>query len=123
MCDDGVGLFMCDSGLADCGVRMNTIDTGIAQQDKEIILAIIQGVFSESKVYLFGSRAEGKHDVGSDIDIAVDIGAPIDSQKIYLIKEKLEETNIPQRVDVVDLYSASDLLKEQVMTKGILWKD
>jgi len=102
---------------------MNEAATGILQQDKETIISIIHAVLPKCKIYLFGSRAQGKQDVGSDIDIAVDTGAFIDREKIYLIKERLEETIIPQRVDVVDLHSASDVLKEQVMTKGIVWKD
>ena len=101
---------------------MNVVNTGIPQEDKEKILSIIHSIIPKCKVYLFGSRAQGQHDVGSDLDIAIDTGAPIDHRKIYLIKEQLEETNIPQKVDVVDLFSASEIFKQEVSEKGILWK-
>lgn len=90
---------------------------------KKQIIKIIRSILPDCKIYLFGSRARQEHDVGSDIDIALDANKPIEQKKLYLIEEKIEETNIPQTVDVVDLYSASELLKKEVANEGILWEN
>ena len=90
---------------------------------KEKLLSIIVEVLPECKVYLFGSRARRDYDTGADIDLALDMGKEIAREKIYLIKEKMEETTIPLTVDIVDLYSASEQLQKDVKKEGILWKN
>jgi predicted nucleotidyltransferase len=54
------------------------------------------------KVYIFGSRATGKHHPFSDIDIllAGDFNDQIDAS-ISLIKEQFEESSFPIKVDLV----------------------
>jgi len=89
---------------------------------KKQIIEIIRALLPKCKIYLFGSRARKEHEMGSDIDIALNDNKPIDQKIIYLIKEKIEETNIPQKVDIVDIYSASDVFKQEVANEGILWE-
>jgi len=68
------------------------------------------------KVYLFGSRAKGDYDEYSDIDIAVE--GDIDIASLRFI---LEESNLPQKVDVVDMKYISDKFKEEILKHGIRW--
>ena len=68
------------------------------------------------KVYLFGSRAKGDYDEYSDIDIAVE--GDIDMASLRFI---LEESNLPQKVDVVDMKYISDKFKEEILKHGIRW--
>lgn len=89
---------------------------------KQILLDIIYKKLPECKVYLFGSRARDEHQSGSDIDLALDNAKPIDLSIIFSLGEEIEDTTIPLTVDLVDLYSASDLFKKQVKKEGILWK-
>jgi uncharacterized protein len=89
---------------------------------RNILLDIILKYLPQCKVYLFGSRARGTNKPGADIDLALDCSAPIDFRIILKIYNDIEATNIPLSVDLVDLYSASDLLKSEVKKEGILWK-
>lgn len=75
------------------------------------------------KVYLFGSWARGEEHISSDIDIAVESidGVPLDI--LALLREALEESAVPYRVDVVDLAEAEKILASKVRKEGILWKD
>jgi len=101
---------------------MKKLENSGIEQYKEKLLAIIQEVLPECKVYLFGSRARQDYDTGADIDLALDMGKEIERKKIFLIKEKIEKTTIPLTVDIVDLHSASEQLQKDVMNEGILWK-
>jgi len=73
----------------------------------------------EVEVYLFGSRARGDNTPFSDVDIAVHSESDI-GEKLTLLRELLEESNFPFKVDIVDLKSAP-YLKEIVAKEGIRW--
>ncbi len=71
------------------------------------------------KIYLFGSRARGDNSEFSDVDLAILSSEEI-SDKITILKELLEESNLPFKVDLIDLKKAS-YLKEIVKKEGIRW--
>ena len=71
------------------------------------------------KVYLFGSRAEGKHTPYSDIDLAFESKEDI-GKKLSQLKYILEESNLPYKVDIVDLKNAP-YLKETIKKRGKRW--
>lgn len=89
---------------------------------KKTLLELIYRRLPFCKVYLFGSRARGTHQPGADIDLALDCGAPIDISSILRLHADIEETTIPLTVDLVDFFSASDRLKDEVKREGILWE-
>lgn len=57
-----------------------------------------------ARVFVFGSRVRGKHHPFSDIDILYceKSGHPIPLGKIAVLKEGLEESNLPIKVDLVN---------------------
>lgn len=69
-----------------------------------------EGVFL---AYLFGSLVRGK---GNDIDLAV-LG---DKEDFAGLREKLWEALGTQRLDLVNLKTASPLLRFQIISSGIL---
>ena len=77
---------------------------------------------STVKVYLFGSWARGEQHRSSDIDIAVDWPGGAPSGKLARLREVLEESYIPYRVDVFDLAEAAAELVDKVRKEGVLWK-
>jgi predicted nucleotidyltransferase len=89
---------------------------------KQQIVKIISKHIPESTVYLFGSRARGMNQQGADLDIAIDAGKEINKKILFAIKDDLEETSIPLMIDLVDLNSASEKLKEMVKKEGVIWK-
>ena len=74
------------------------------------------------KVYLFGSWARGEEHVSSDIDIAVDSIDGVHLENLARLREALEESAVPYRVDVVDLAEAAKVLADKVRKEGIVWK-
>ena len=73
----------------------------------------------EVEIYLFGSRARGDNSPFSDVDIGILASGDI-SDKLTLLREILEESNFPYKVDLVDLTSNRELL-EVVLKEGKRW--
>ena len=74
----------------------------------------------DAHIYLFGSRARGDASIYSDIDIAIEGDASL-AQKLAQIRFTIEESQIPQKVDLVDL-SCAPYLKSIIQKEGILWQ-
>lgn len=68
----------------------------------------------DARVYFFGSRARGEGRRSSDVDLAVDGGGRDISFSLALLREKLEESSCPYRVDVVDMNRAGDTLCRRI---------
>ena len=80
--------------------------------------AVPNKVFS---VYLFGSRARGEEENGSDADLAI-AGEQIDRSDLSLIREQWEYSTIPMMLDLVDLKDINSTLGEQIeKEKVLLW--
>jgi len=98
----------------------------IYEDSLKMLIKIIESVLKEKgvTVYLFGSRATGKATSTSDIDIGILLKKNMGSDKeIALLKEKIENSNIPYKVDVVDLSQVSESFRKQALKEGkILWK-
>ena len=62
---------------------------------------------ADAHVYMFGSRATGRAKRGSDLDLAIDAGRPLSAAEASRIADRFEESDLPYRVDVIDLQWAS----------------
>ncbi|WP_035587880.1 nucleotidyltransferase family protein [Hippea jasoniae] len=71
---------------------------------------------SKVKIYLFGSRAKKINFPFSDVNIAIVSEMDI-SAKIVLLKELLEESNFPFKVDLVVLNKNSELY-DKILKEG-----
>ncbi|GAB6077223.1 type VII toxin-antitoxin system MntA family adenylyltransferase antitoxin [Desulfurobacterium crinifex] len=74
------------------------------------------------KVFLFGSRARGTHTEHSDVDIAIFSNEDI-TWEIVELKDILESSLLPQKVDIVDFEKAPESLKKEILKEGKLWID
>ena len=94
----------------------------VDQADKKKIIGILTVLFPEAKIYLFGSRARGTASAFSDIDIALDTKTIIDRLRMSEAIAMLNESNIPYKIDVVDVYEVPEAMRSQIYKEGILWK-
>jgi predicted nucleotidyltransferase len=90
---------------------------------KQEIIKIIRKYFKGegAEIILFGSRAEGNFTVSSDYDIALKSEKNINESLVSRIKEDLENSNIPFKVDLVLYQKVSDDLKQTIDKNGITW--
>jgi len=73
-------------------------------------------------IMLFGSRARGDFDIRSDIDIGILPGKNYDSKKLIFLREKIENMNIPYKVDIVDISKVSEIFRKKALKEGEIWK-
>ena len=73
----------------------------------------------EANIYLFGSRAKKSATPHSDIDIAI-MDDNLDRAKLAQIRYTIDTSNLPYKVDIVDL-TKSPYLQEIVLKEGIRW--
>ena len=90
----------------------------VLQQVRAVVASVAEQ--ANVQVYLFGSWARGEERVTSDIDLALE--GEEASEMAMQLREALEESDIPYRVDVVNLMEASPKLLANVRKEGILWK-
>jgi predicted nucleotidyltransferase len=83
-------------------------------------LALVKAILTKhladnAKIYVFGSRARGNARKFSDLDLAIDyqgkeVPAPIHAELAY----DFEDSDLPFKVDIVDLNSISDNFKKNI---------
>lgn len=91
------------------------------QRTKELVLRVLADY--PVTVYLFGSSARDEARPSSDIDIAVDPHGSLPPGTVARLREELEESTIPQRVEVVDLRDADPEFRKRVRREGVIWSD
>jgi len=91
----------------------------LAQRHREELLRILQMYVPEQDVWAFGSRATGKH-LGrfSDLDLAVE--RAIEPSVRYDLKDALDESKLPIRVDFVELDRVDAAFAERVRRDFVL---
>lgn len=112
------------TGLRGCRVEPGRGE-GIEHQSKyleearRIVLTFDE--IKEYAVFVFGSRADGSAHQRSDIDIGI-LGKQALPVVIKLnIEEKLEESNIPLRVDLIDFFKADPVFKREALKNTVIW--
>ena len=86
---------------------------------RQITRQVLRGC--DADVYLFGSWAMGTQRRTSDVDIAVDPHRPLPPGTLGVLRERLEESRIPYRVEVVDLREVDRTFRQTVITQGVRW--
>jgi len=71
----------------------------ITPQQREIILALFASHLPNTKVWMYGSRVKGSARPSSDLDMVV-FASPEQSTNVFLLKEALDESDLPFRVDL-----------------------
>lgn len=82
---------------------------------KEIIFKFLDPL--EYKVFIFGSRVNGKAKKFSDYDIGIIGKKSVPSATKILIEERLEESNLPYKIDIVDFSLVSSNFKKVALAK------
>jgi len=88
---------------------------------KRLALEIFEG--ENVKIILFGSRARKDNQTTSDVDIGLLPSGKLNRKKEILLKEKVEELNIPYKVEIVDFSQTSEDFKKQALKGAVVWKD
>ncbi|MFH1777958.1 MAG: nucleotidyltransferase domain-containing protein [Candidatus Omnitrophota bacterium] len=91
------------------------------QKLKKLVLTVLKN--EEVKIILFGSRGRGDGHITSDVDIGLIPYGNVDKKKIILLKEKIEDLNIPYNVEIVNFLETSESFKKEAIKGALVWKD
>lgn len=98
-----------------------TIDLSLAH--RKFILEVLDKHFPLKKVYVFGSRIEKQNTKKfSDLDLAIENLSDHDSKTLALLRYDFEDSNLPFRVDVVDLNTVDDDFKRLILEDAVVLK-
>ena len=92
---------------------MNEIDT----TTKSKIISIIKALVPHTKIYLF-DLASGTAGKWSDIDIALNAGKPLPLTTIDEIMSIFQATNIPYKIEVVDMHQVNKEMQHAIQSEG-----
>ena len=100
-------------------------DINVAHQVKYLeearrIVLNFDGI-KEYAVFVFGSRADGSAHLRSDIDIGILGKQRLPALIKLTIEEKLEESDIPLRIEFIDFYRADESFKKEALKNKIIW--
>jgi predicted nucleotidyltransferase len=87
--------------------------------DLDLVLPILQQYVPGETVYVFGSRATGKTRFLSDLDLVLDRTEPLDPQVMRERSEAFDQSDLPIRVDVVDLATVTETFRRRVLAERI----
>ncbi len=79
----------------------------ITQEELALVQKILRETIPGAKVWVFGSRANGTTRRGSDLDLAIDAGAPLPFSMAVHLADAFEEAPLAYTVDLVDLHNIS----------------
>lgn len=88
---------------------------------EEIVVRPLQRL--NVRVYVFGSRARGKHHQFSDLDILIQTtqNSLITVEVISSIKEQAEESTLPFKIDLVNEQSLAESYRASVAKDLVEW--
>ena len=86
----------------------------------ETIQRILEEHVPDCEVRAFGSRAKWNAEDYSDLDLAVVGEQPLNWRVLSMLKDALEESTLPFRVDVLDWHDISDNFREMIKADCIL---
>lgn len=98
---------------------MQKID--VTQEQEAVIEKILKSYFPKAVVYVFGSRADGRAKTYSDLDLAIDTGEKISLEVLFQIQEVFSQTNIPFKIDLLDLNAVGPEFKTHIVAHGKFW--
>lgn len=102
-------------------IRIDTLNNYIEKLKKQV-LEILKD--EDVEVILFGSRVKGNEEKAtSDIDVGIIPKERFDRKKITLLREMVEEINIPYKVDIVDFSLVSKRFRQEALKEVDRWKD
>jgi len=88
---------------------------GLTAEHEQLLTDIVIAPLSKqgASIFVFGSRARGDYKKFSDLDIVVEGVVP--ASLISGIRESLEESSLPFRVDIVQIHELADSYREGVL--------
>ncbi|MFN8845848.1 MAG: nucleotidyltransferase family protein, partial [Bdellovibrionales bacterium] len=95
---------------------------GLTSEQFEIVNSLVIKPLKNRncRVWIFGSRSTGKFQKFSDLDILYESTDEIELSFIFNIKSNIEESNLPIKVDIVNIKDLAESYSEEILKNRIL---
>ena len=95
------------------------------QRDLDAARRIVRRVVGseDAQLLLYGSRARGDAGPHSDIDLALLPRRSLPPGVLARVREALEDSTIPYRVEIIDLSTVNEEFRRKVLAEAIPWTD
>lgn len=97
--------------------KVATNEFGISEQSLEEIIKILSKNKKIKKAIIYGSRAKGNFNEGSDIDITI-VAPEMNFSEYLLLLARMEELEIPQNIDLTKFELLDNSVKEHIKRVG-----
>ncbi len=84
----------------------------------EQIKSIISNHLTNGKIFIYGSSVSENN--FNDIDVGI-MESSIDERTVYVIKNELEESNLPYKFDIINFDKVDNKFKNKVLKDKIIW--
>jgi predicted nucleotidyltransferase len=90
-----------------------------------LLLDVLEAHAPEAEVWAYGSRVNGGCHDGSDLDLVVRNPTGLDQphRKLYLLREALNESNLPMLVDVFDWARLPEDFRREIERRHVVVHD
>jgi len=88
---------------------------------KDVVLAALAD--QDVAVALFGSIARGEGRGASDVDIGIVPRGRWMRCRLALLREQLDELNVPYVIEVIDFSEVSDEFRQEALKDAVWWKN
>jgi len=92
----------------------------LEQANHDIVLSILRRYIPNMTVWAFGSRAGGKTQKYSDLDLAVVGSEPIPHDIYDHLTEAFDDSELPIRVDLLDWNHVDDSFKPYILENHVV---
>lgn len=86
----------------------------VADEQMEMIRAILAQYVPDAEVRAFGSRTDGTARKHSDLDVAIVGDKKMEFSTLNRLREAFEDSELPFRVDVLDWHSISESFRSVI---------
>lgn len=97
-----------------------TLRLELPAEHRRLVLDILAAHLPpDTKVWVFGSRANGRARRYSDIDLAIDAGRKLTCDEAAVLREAFDESDLPYKTDIVDWHAASDRFRQLIAARRV----
>lgn len=87
----------------------------LEQRYQDIVMDVLNSHVPDMEVWVFGSRITSRYKPHSDLDLVLITRQPLDNRIMFALKDDLQESELPVRVDVLDWQQISESFRQLIL--------
>jgi predicted nucleotidyltransferase len=107
------------SGMLILPLNRTPFKTDFEAIAREIVLRELLN--ADCRIFLFGSRARKDNHRFSDMDIGIVPGKNFNERILYILRDKLNDSIVPFKVEVVNFNYADKAFKQEALKDAVYW--